>query len=219
MKAIEIELSTRCTIKCPACPRTKSPGQIQERPSDNWNVGFLDKELLFKLFHEHHGMFNFCGAYGDPIYHPDFIEIIKKLIENQKMFNIETNGSRKTSNFWYEVSDNNWDKFKPQQFTFSIDGLKNTNHIYRKNSDWDSIEKAISILTKNNFKPKLIWKFIVFPYNIHQVEEAQKMSINMGFDKFNPVKSLRNYNPLYFESDEERWKIDWKYFNEKEWKS
>ena len=41
----------------------------------------------------------------------------------------------------------------------------------------------------------------------------------MGFDKFNPVKSLRNYNPLYFESNEERWKIDWKYFNEKKWKS
>ena len=209
MKSIEIELSTRCAIKCPACPRTKSPGQIQERPINNWNVGFLDKELVFKLFHEYYGIYNFCGAYGDPIYHPDIIEIIQKLIKHKKVFNIETNGSKKSSEFWYEIADNDWDK-PNQGFTFSIDGLEDTNHIYRKNSDWKSIQNALSILTKNKIRPRLKWKFLVFPYNVHQVDEAKKISIEMGFDKFHPVKSLRNYNPLYFESEEERWKIEWK---------
>mgnify|MGYP003136308190 CR=1 FL=1 len=144
MKSIEIELSTRCVIKCPACPRTKSPGQIQERPINNWNVGFLDKELVFKLFHEYYGIYNFCGAYGDPIYHPDIIEIIQKLIKHKKVFNIETNGSKKSSEFWYEIADNDWDK-PNQGFTFSIDGLEDTNHIYRKNSDWKRIKCSIFI--------------------------------------------------------------------------
>ena len=38
---LEIEITTRCPIKCPACPRTYQT---------DWDTGYLDKKLVFKTF-------------------------------------------------------------------------------------------------------------------------------------------------------------------------
>ena len=34
-RSVELEISTKCTIKCPACPRTYQNDR-------NWNTGFID---------------------------------------------------------------------------------------------------------------------------------------------------------------------------------
>ena len=94
---------------------------------------------------------------------------------------------------------------------FSIDGLEDTNHIYRKNSNWASIMKAVEIITSvpKQHRPYLEWKYLVFPYNEHQVDEARTLAKNIGFDQFLPYKSLRKYKKDWFENDEERLKIEW----------
>ena len=70
--ALEIELTTKCTLGCPACPRNK----LLDKKED-WDVGHLNTDLAKKLIDDpSYGNLLFVGCYGDPIYHPDFIEIM-----------------------------------------------------------------------------------------------------------------------------------------------
>ena len=41
-----------------------------------------------------------CGNYGDPIYHPDFINFVKQLKARGAVLSITTNGSYKTQDWW-----------------------------------------------------------------------------------------------------------------------
>ena len=60
-------------------------------------------------------------------------------------------------------------------------------------------------------KPKLIWQMLVFPYNEHQVEQAQILSKQLGFDEFHYSKSLRKYNDTWFTVADERKQIDYNF--------
>jgi len=41
-------------------------------------------------------------------------------------------------------------------------------------------------------KPNLQWKFLVFPYNEHQIDKARELAMSIGFNKFSPEESFRN---------------------------
>ena len=66
---LEIELTTKCTLGCPACPRN-NPFEKKE----DWDVGHLDKNIV-KSFADTSAerSYLFVGCYGDPIYHPDSV--------------------------------------------------------------------------------------------------------------------------------------------------
>ena len=72
-----------------------------------------------------------------------------------------------TSSFWSCILDEN------DKIIFSIDGLEDTNHLYRKNAKWKSIMGGIEMLQKR--KCKIIWKFIVFKHNQHQIYQAKQL--------------------------------------------
>jgi MoaA/NifB/PqqE/SkfB family radical SAM enzyme len=206
LESIELEISTKCPIKCPACPRTYKPKNA------GWNTGFMDLDVLKSLVNDTlYRNYIFCGAYGDAIYHPKITEVIEFMLSTNKRFMIETNGSYIKPETWQSIADLPWQKWhtRRSKFIFSIDGLEDTNHIYRKNSDWKSIMAGIEILSGIENGPELEWKYLVFPYNEHQVEDARKLSVELGFNTFTPFKSLREYQSNWFVDAEERSQIDW----------
>ena len=73
--------------------------------------------------------------------------------------------------------------------TFSIDGLEDTNHLYRVNARWNDIMLGVSIIAKS--KAQMFWKYIVFAHNEHQIEEARQLAKDLGFNKFIIRKSGR----------------------------
>ena len=70
---------------------------------------------------------------------------------------------------------------------------------------------AVDTLANAKHKPKLIWQMLVFPYNEHQVEQAQTLSKQLGFDEFVYSRSLRKYKSKWFVDNQERKTIDWNY--------
>jgi len=191
---LEIELTTKCTLGCPACPRN-DPYEIGK----GWDVGHMNTDLA-KSFADTSTDRNylFVGCYGDPIYHPDFIDIVKYYIDREKRFVVHTNGSFKKQKWWDELASLNWNNNK-QRFTFSVDGLEDTNHMYRIRANWESIMRGMKTMGSipSERKPYLQWKMLVFPYNEHQVPEANILANEMGIDKFSPVKSerdIKNYH-------------------------
>ena len=102
----------------------------------------------------------------------------RKLKSNHCKIQITTNGSSKTIKWWQEL---NSVLDEHDSVIFSIDGLEDTNHIYRINAKWKSIMNAVKVLRKR--KCKMRWKFIVFKHNQHQINDAKKLSKQLGFDE------------------------------------
>ena len=200
---IEIELTTNCTLGCPACPRNDPKVSKKE-----WDVGHIDTDLVIDLINQEAEKTGkklmFVGCYGDPLYHPDFIKIYNHASEKQIETLVHTNGSFKTKAWWDKlVRTTNWSR--AQTWEFSVDGLEDTNHLYRINSKWDSImlgmKSLAEMLNSREWehepgkpypnKPRIIWKYLVFPYNQHQIQEAEQLAHSYGFE-FHPVKSERD---------------------------
>ena len=195
---LEIELTSKCVLQCPACARMHD---VENKKI--WDAGHLDKEILFNIADTtNFKRYTFCGCYGDAIYHPDFLEICDYFIKKGHWIQVHTNGSAKPEKFWQKAAEQNW---KHCLFTFSIDGLEDTNHIYRVNAKWKQIITGIKYMTSipEERRPRLEWKMLIFKYNEHQVETARKMAMDLGFDRFNPVKSMRNTNSYGIEPHEE----------------
>jgi wyosine [tRNA(Phe)-imidazoG37] synthetase (radical SAM superfamily) len=173
-KSLHIETTTRCVLACPACPRT-TWSQILKRPVSKLDLDvdllekFLDCELGKQFTH-----FNLCGDYGDPIYYPDLLKLINRF-RDRISFNIVTNGSRQSEKFWQNLSDIMTEN---DSISFSIDGLENTNHLYRINSDWKSIMQGLDIMAKS--PAHIHWKTIVFNFNFDKLNEIKNFAESKG---------------------------------------
>lgn len=177
--SFHLEITSKCALACPRCPRTIYKGE--------YKVEDLPLELIKKRFTpeilDPVRFILMCGDHGDPIYHSQFHEVIGYFKEHGKKLTINTNGSRRKAEWWEKTVDilekRDWIKF-------SIDGLEDTNHLYRQKSQWNDIRDAIEICRG---KTTMIWKFIVFKHNQHQVHKAEKLAEQMGFDQFVIVRS------------------------------
>jgi sulfatase maturation enzyme AslB (radical SAM superfamily) len=72
---------------------------------------------------------------------------------------------------------------------FSIDGLADTNHIYRRGVVWDKVmENAQAFIDAGG---SAHWDMLVYQHNQHQVDQAQALAKKMGFTWFRAKISKR----------------------------
>ena len=180
MVSFHIEPTSKCTLECPLCDRTWFYETFKRRNLHEINV---DNIVKFVGANSKVGL---CGNNGDPIYHSNFLELIQKFKDNNCSLHIHTNGSAKTKAWWNKLKAM---LTKDDRITFAIDGLEDTNHLYRKNAKWNSIMTAIDTLKDRLFK--MTWQFIPFKHNQHQIFEAGNLSKTLGFDEFKLLQSDR----------------------------
>jgi len=172
-----IEPTNICTLKCPGCARTRF---IDQWPQ-HWKNHSLDiDELLTFIDIDLSGnKINLCGNYGDPIYHPDFIELVTCLKARGAVITITTNGSYKTQHWWEQLIS----KLTPADtITFSVDGTPENFTQYRVNADWESILIGMQVVAQSVCNSA--WKYIPFSYNQNNIEEAQQLSKDIGIKHF-----------------------------------
>ena len=173
MVSFHIEPTSKCTLECPLCDRTWFYETFKKRNLHEINIDHIVN------FVGVNSKVSLCGNNGDPIYHSKFLNLCKKFKDNNCSIHIHTNGSAKTKTWWNKLKNI---LEKDDCITFAIDGLENTNHFYRKNAKWKSIMTAIDTLKNRSFK--MIWQFIPFKHNQHQILDAGKLSKKLGFDQF-----------------------------------
>ena len=178
--AWHIEISSKCTLHCPRCPRQEHPENLI---NTELKLDFFKKNFPPLFVHKNVEKIMFCGDEGDPIYAHDLIPVIAyfKSIKPRIQFTIITNGSYKKSSWWAELGQvlNSHDTV-----IFSIDGHDNaSNQQYRVNSDWDSIMQGITTL-RGNSACRLIWSTIPFSFNQDRLEDIQRIAMDSGMDAF-----------------------------------
>jgi len=176
-----IEPTSRCILECSMCDRTWFYEKFKKRLSSD-----IDIEHLINFLKGTSPNVLMCGNNGDPIYHRKFHNLCLELKKIDTTISITTNGSGKKKEWWRKLCSI---LSKNDSITFSIDGLNDTNHLYRKNANWNSIMDAINVVREKNIQTT--WKFIVFKHNQHQIHEAEKISKTLGINHFELIKSDR----------------------------
>ena len=199
----QIEVTTHCNAACPQCPRNINGGET----NPYLKVGHLDRSLIDKTFtpelcNKLKQIF-FCGSYGDPIVHPEFLNIVKDFRKKSKRLwiYIHTNGGARNTGWWEELAEVIGDYGK---IDFNIDGLGDTNYLYRRNVSFDkAMENAKAFIDSGG---KAQWNFIVFKHNEHQVETAKMLSKLWGFENivFRGTGRFLNHKTL---EKSNQWKV------------
>lgn len=189
IKEIHIEPTSLCNADCPMCARNVygtmlNPYiRLKSLPlqwfQDNIKPGQIKK--LNKIF--------FCGNVGDPASAPELLDIIEYFKSNNKdlVVGLNTNGGLKTSEWWTKLG--NLLKGKLDYCVFSIDGLEDTNHLYRRNVRWQKVvENAQAFISTG---ASAHWDMLVFEHNKHQINEIRNYANEMGFTWFRTKETDR----------------------------
>lgn len=181
-----IEISSKCTLRCPRCARQEVPDSLVNTELD---LEFFKRNFTPEFILSRVEKITFCGDDGDPVYAHDLIPVIE-YIKSVKPVEIViiTNGSHKRETWWSELGSVLDDT---DTVHFSIDGWDNaSNNLYRVNSDFDSIVKGIVGIRRTS-ACRLVWAAIAFKFNEDHLDEMQVLAQQLGMDVFQITKSTK----------------------------
>ena len=202
---VHFELTNKCQAACPNCARYQRGKPLPWMDTRDLSLQDVQKIMSNSSILSKCDVL-YCGNYGDPAASKDLLSIVEwfkdQPFECEKTYTedghmkdsiprhqyINTNGGLRDELFWKNLA-----KSLPKQrlhhgaVTFSIDGLEDTNHIYRRNVSWKQLWRNLNSYIDAG--GKAIWEFLVFGHNKHQVEEAFYLSKKMGIE-------FRLKNPL-----------------------
>jgi len=184
---LDLETSSLCNALCPVCNR-RANGGLKNKTFRETYVTLEDFKNWFSddFVAQLYGI-QMCGNYGDAMTNPDLISILThvKSINPKIKITMNSNASGRDPEFWYElgklIGQNGW-------LTFSVDGLEDTNHIYRRGTYWDKIMMAMKNYIRGGGRAR--WEFLVFKHNQHQIEEAKALAKKIGIQEFYKKKAL-----------------------------
>jgi MoaA/NifB/PqqE/SkfB family radical SAM enzyme len=160
---VNIEITNKCKIKCLGCPRQTNKKNLV----GSYTIPLEELKPIIDTFPE----LSFCGQMADPIYHPDFLELIQ-YIDNKTSVIFHTNGHGFDEDWW-------WDVFiacknKKIKWIFALDGLPKDSHNYRVGQDGEQVFEIMDLGSKMGCQ--IHWQYIVFNYNENDIDEARKMA-------------------------------------------
>ena len=179
-----IDASHRCAFRCPQCIRQKTISQDQIRRSFD-----LSEENFQKIFDYYTEGITFCGQISDPIYHPNFLNLLKICNGQGKRVRIATVGSGKSDAWWdeaysYGVGENAW--------YFGVDGIDKKSELYRVGSNFDDVWKRMQ--QGRDLGHNIVWQYIIFGYNEHEVDRAVEIAKQEDFSLL-LINTNRGFNP------------------------
>jgi len=192
INTVHLEITDKCNASCPMCGRNKFGGPENEHlPQTELSLADI-QQIMPEDFVRRLNRLYMCGNYGDPIVANDTLEVfawLREINPNIKL-GIHTNASARTPAWWTNLGK--LLSRKGDYAKFGLDGLADTNHIYRRGTNWQKImDNAQAFIDAGGIAQ---WEFIVFKHNEHQIEDARRLSEQMGFQQFRTKKTGRFFS-------------------------
>ena len=188
IKDVHLEVTQKCQAACPMCDRNENGGK-DNRHIDNSELSLADCERIFppEFIAQLKTMY-MCGNLGDPIIAQDTLEIFRYFRKhNPTMWlSMNTNAGAKDEQWWRQLAGI---LGRMGTVIFSVDGLRDTNHLYRQNVVWDNVERNMRAFIDAGGRAR--WDYIIFGHNEHQVAEAEALANEWGCERFQKKKSGR----------------------------
>ena len=189
IRVLHIEPTDVCQAACPLCAR-ETDADFNKSLKHHLRVEHIQQHFSDRVISKLDKMF-MCGNYGDPAagyYTIDIYNYFRK-VNPEITLGMNTNGAVQTTFFWHalgklfnQVAD---------YCVFSIDGLEDTNQVYRKNVNWTKLmSNAQAYIAAGG---SAHWDMLVYKHNQHQVDACEQLARDMGFKWFRAKVSKRGF--------------------------
>lgn len=185
--SIQMDHNSTCNLKCPQCARVEKGEVNPFLPLKELSLDFYKKIFTPELCQQLDSVL-FCGNYGDAIASSNILEVCQYLKSNDlKSITIFTNGSLRPPSWWKQLASIL--SGKNDKVCFSIDGLEDTNPLYRIGSHFNKIIENAQAFIGSGGRAR--WDYLVFEHNEYQVEQALELARTLGFLSFKIKKTSR----------------------------
>ena len=189
IRVLHLEPTDVCQASCPLCARETdknfNKSQKHHLRVDQVVRAFSNKQIarLDKMF--------MCGNYGDPAAGAYTLDIYRyfRQINPDIVLGMNTNGGIQNTFWWHGLAQI---MTRPLDYcVFSIDGLEDANHVYRKGVNWDKLMANAQAFIAGGGSAH--WDMLVYKHNQHQVDTCEQLARDMGFKWFRAKVSKRGF--------------------------
>jgi len=175
VKAINIEVSSKCNAACPFCSRRQ-----KVRPYPGQLITLADFKLLPASLIQQLRRLTFGGNFGDLCCNPEVLDIAAYIRQLNPDITLEgdTNGSSGTPEWWQALGAS----FQKGAMVFALDGLADTHRLHRRGTDFNKIIRNMRAFVAGGGMAQ--WQFIVFKHNEHQLRAAEDLAQEIGCRRF-----------------------------------
>jgi MoaA/NifB/PqqE/SkfB family radical SAM enzyme len=196
---VTMDISTYCNAGCPQCHRTNPDGlgKADWLPLIQWSLEEFKQAITIEDF-KYIKRISLVGTWGDSIMNKDIFEIVEYVISNSIPVNIETNGSIRDENWWWNFGVMGG---KLLSVRFDVDGINQEMHSkYRRFTDLDKVLSNMNTLAQT--KANVGSQTIVFKHNQNYLEEILQLCKDNGSvfhtnvisDRFNDSSTVEFYD-------------------------
>jgi radical SAM protein with 4Fe4S-binding SPASM domain len=186
--SVSIEPTTSCNLRCPECP---SGLRAFTRPIGMLQPVFFDALLQQIKKHVHSLTFYFQG---EPYLNPDFLKMVKAANTSGIYTITSTNAHYLDEKNARETVESGLDKL-----IISVDGSSEESYTkYRVGGQYQKVLDGTKMILEQrrllkSSHPRVVWQFIVFKHNEHEIGAIQKMAEEIGVDTLQ-IKTAQVYH-------------------------
>ena len=176
------EITNYCQARCNTCHRSNPDGS--GNPRTDFQLNHMDISLFENFIRSlpqdkitHIRLF---GERGDPMMHPEIEKFIDSVAYRNITLGIATNGGLRQPSWYSHIAQKYNKKIK---IIFGIDGIDHeTNWKYRTGVNWDRAWS--NMMSFKNNGGNTIWQYIIFPWNVHQIDQVIDIANLHGLNLF-----------------------------------
>jgi hypothetical protein len=172
------------------CDRNENGGAVNQHIRGNEKELTLDDciDMFPADFISQLKVMYMCGNLGDPISANDTLEIMQWFRDcNPDMWlSMNTNAGARDPEWWASLA-----KVIGRNgcVIFSVDGLEETNHLYRQNVRWEFVERNMKAFIAAGGRAR--WDYLIFEHSECDVDRAEALASAWGVEKFMKKKTGR----------------------------
>jgi sulfatase maturation enzyme AslB (radical SAM superfamily) len=189
IKVLHLEPTNVCQAKCPLCIRETNIN-FDKKQKHHLSMQQILQVLDITTIANLDKMF-MCGNYGDPAAGRFTLDIYQQFrtINKQITLGMNTNGALQSPEWWQQLGKT---FSNPKDYVvFSIDGLEDTNHMYRIGVNWQQLMANAQAYISTGASAH--WDMLVYQHNEHQIDSCRQMARDMGFKWFRAKVSKRPF--------------------------
>jgi len=193
---IKIETSRLCHLRCSNC--IHSVDTYKSSDDKSYSMTLTEVKKIIDPFHRS----LFVAALtldGEAFFNKEIFSIIKYI--HQKRI-----GTSFPTNFSIKLNNEKMEKLVLSgldTILIALDGATEESYSqYRKGGNFNLVLQNVKSLAETkirlkNKNPRIVWKFIVFPHNKHEIEYVKNNYKRLGFDSYSLVYDTGYDDDLY----------------------
>ena len=194
LHTVHVEITNKCNAKCPGCERHNTPnGEVHpellmnptEYSVDDFKNYFSNETIYKKEFY-------FGGTVDEPLMNKNVVDISEHILSNGGRVTIETNTGANTVETFTRLGKLSKQYDNKLHMLFSVDGMENTNHLYRVNVKWPKVIENMKAYSST--EGSCTWQYLVFDHNYDDIEEAKKLAKELDIELI-LRQNVRNTKP------------------------